>query len=353
MDVNDYRYGTYSITYTHSIPLVVLDEIKSFIQTHGCNFENKDGYALKLTDVTFKPSNNKKEEYPVPYYVYTNTVTGKTYEFEWGEFHDPNTDAAMLGTVYSHKKVKAKYKLVDIIREDNDRFDSDYRYRTVYVAVETEKGDTIKSSEIDISGEKVKPDFFSEAISGSYVSILTAVEKPSDAAERYGKTTTIKDEEKGITKYSYVDNIIDMLILGSSEGFYFELKNIGQNSIKVIWNEAVFVDYDGNTSNIMHNGIKYSEREGDQPATTIIKGAKISDQAIPIANVCYDEGYLIGNERHGNIGWHIKSMYPKKIIDNPGQLILMLPIQVKGIINEYIFVFDVKYVYKHPELLNL
>ena len=37
----------------------------------------------------------------------------------------------------------------------------------------------------------------------------------------------------------------------------------------------------------MHSGIKYSEKEGDQPASTIIKGAKLDDVAVPINKVYY------------------------------------------------------------------
>ena len=50
--------------------------------------------------------------------------------------------------------------------------------------------------------------------------------------------------------------------------------------------------------------------------------------------------------------WVIDSMYPKEIVSEPGQLRLMLPIQVKDVVNEYTFVFDVKYVYDHPERLK-
>ena len=45
-------------------------------------------------------------------------------------------------------------------------------------------------------------------------------------------------------------------------------------------------------------------------------------------------------------------MYPKEKGLEPGQVMLMLPIQIRDVINEYIFVFDVKYVFKHPERLN-
>ena len=47
------------------------------------------------------------------------------------------------------------------------------------------------------------------------------------------------------------------------------------------------------------------------------------------------------------------SMYPKTPFKEVKQVSLMLPIQIKDVVNEYIFVFDLKYEYKHPERLNL
>ena len=122
------------------------------------------------------------------------------------------------------------------------------------------------------------------------------------------------------------------------------LKNVSDNSIKVVWNEAVFVGFDGATSKVMHAGTKYSQREADQPATTIIKGAKIEDLAAPNCNIRYSD---VLKE------WVTESMYPSAPALSPGQLRLMLPIQIKEVINEYIFIFDVSYVYNHPERLNL
>lgn len=39
----------------------------------------------------------------------------------------------------------------------------------------------------------------------------------------------------------------------------------------------------------MHTGIKYSQREADQPASTIIKGAKLEDLAAPTDKVYYSD----------------------------------------------------------------
>ena len=183
----------------------------------------------------------------------------------------------------------------------------------------------------------IKEDTYT-ALKGGYRSELLRVEKPADESVRYGETSTI--QEAGITKYSYVDNVIDILIFGDMAQFSFVLKNVSDNSIKVVWNEAVFVGMDGSVSKVMHSGIKYSQREGDQPASVIIRGAKLEDVAVPTELIYYSD--LLNK-------WTSKSMYPSKPGFN-GQVSLMLPIQIKDTINEYIFVFDVTYKYNHPEL---
>lgn len=190
---------------------------------------------------------------------------------------------------------------------------------------------------LDNDGNVIKEDTYT-ALKGGYRSELSRVEKPADESVRYGETSTIQEE--GVTKYSYVDNVIDILIFGDKEQFSFVLKNVSDNSIKVVWNEAVFVGMSGSTSKVMHSGIKYSQREGDQPASVIIRGAKLEDIAAPTELIYYSD--LLKK-------WTSKSMYPSKSgLD--GQVSLMLPIQIKETINEYIFVFDVVYKYNRPEL---
>lgn len=173
---------------------------------------------------------------------------------------------------------------------------------------------------------------------GIYYSELSKVEKPSNSSIRYGETTSIIDS--GITKFSYRDDVVDITIFGDSTSFQFIISNISDNTIKMVWNEAVFVGIDGQTSKIMHKGIKYSQKEGDQPTTVIIKGAKLSDVAVPTSNVQYD-GILSK--------WVTYSMYPSQQNMN-GQVRLMLPIQIKENINEYVFYFDIKWKWNRPEL---
>jgi len=174
---------------------------------------------------------------------------------------------------------------------------------------------------------------------GYFETSLSKVEKPSDGSNRYGETQIIED--KGITKYSFSDNIITMICLLDKTGFSFSLKNESSNSIKINWDEAVYVDYSGNTSRIMHSGVKYSQMSESQPATTVIKGATLNDIIIPIDKVRYSS---IIND------WITDSLFPSN--QENGLVRIMVPIQIKETINEYIFIFNLNWIYRNPELIG-
>ena len=249
----------------------------------------------------------------------------------------------LVGKTINHEMVKDQYEIVDVFIGDGGKEEA-----TATTCVNVKNKRTGEVVSCPYSKVNIVP--FESALKGSYKTALVKVEKPEDASNRYGETKSIQEE--GVDKYSYNDNTIDIIIFGTDEKFNFVLKNISEHSLKIIWNEAAFVGLDGSTSKIMHAGIKYSQREGDQPASVIIKGAKIEDVATPTANVYYDEGIKIGYSTLGN-GWRTKSMLPKDFVGKEaGDIRLMLPIQIKDVVNEYTFVFKVYYTYDHPELLN-
>lgn len=252
-----------------------------------------------------------------------------------------------IGTEIKDPLVKGIYKVVDVKLDIVKNSSYDNEIAKVYT-VESPFTNTKR----DYIASEVRSKCFEEDKSGRYHTYLSKVEKPSNPSIKYGKTTVIKGDGKQTTKFSYIDNFIDILIFGDSEQFSFVLKNVSQTTQKLIWDDAVFVGIDGSTSKVMHSGVKYSERSASQPASTIIKGASLEDIACPISNVYYDEGTTINHKTYGN-GWKTRSMYPKTISKDIKQVSLMLPIQIKDVENEYIFVFDVKYEYNHPERLNL
>ena len=169
-----------------------------------------------------------------------------------------------------------------------------------------------------------------------YTAHLSHVEKPENPDIRYGETINVDDST--VTKYQYKDNVVDLLIFAGEKNFNFILKNIYSSTIKLVWDEASFVDYDGETSKVMHKGVKYVEREASQPSSVIIKGAKLDDVIIPTKNIRYSNT--------------LKDWETSNMLKNRGEIKLMIPIQIKDVINEYVLTFKVKKEYSTPSFIK-
>lgn len=249
----------------------------------------------------------------------------------WKEDHKSE-----IGQVFSNPLVRAKYKVTDVYLSIEKEITTDELWKMYTVE------NTITGEKYHYKADRAERLCFKEDLSGGYHTSLSKVEKPENPAVQFGNTTIIEDE--GVTKFSYKDNFIDIIIFGTATKFFFTLRNVSENTLKLVWNDAVYVDYNGNTSRVMHSGIKYSERESAQPASIIIRGATLEDMVCPTANVYWHEYRK---------DWDLHLMYPDKVLAETKQVQLMLPIQIKDIVNEYIFVFDIKYNYNHPERLIL
>jgi len=177
---------------------------------------------------------------------------------------------------------------------------------------------------------------------------LESVEVPKNKKQTFGKQVIVKSEEKGKTKYTFEDDIIKTTWIVTSSNIYFDLKNKTDHSIKIIWDEAVFVDQDGESHSVMHSGTKYIDRNNPKPPTTIVRNGKISDIVFPSDYVYYQSGKY-GGWRELDLIKNYRTTEPKgdekikelakKEINKTIQV--LLPIKIEDIINEYIFVFKI------------
>lgn len=334
-----YSYGKYNycITNDYTIPLLLISKFNSDKKNYLGKVFVKGSSQLEITNAIIQQVEwevgKSNEAYPKIAFEITDKSDGKKSYVDAANVDNLNE----LGTEYTNSAFKCKYTVVGISTETKYSYTLHGNEKTkMYTVKNSISGITKK-----VEARSARTSSFDGDMSGKFLATLTKVEKPSNASVRYGNTTTVTD--KDITKFSYVDNFIDMLIFASTNQFNFVLKNVSDNTLKLVWNEAVFVDVDGSTSKVMHSGIKYYQREGDQPASTIIKGAKLDDIAAPTANVYYSD---ILKE------WSSYSLYRNADKTAQGQTIkLMLPIQVKDVINEYIFEFGLTFVFDHPEYL--
>jgi hypothetical protein len=94
----------------------------------------------------------------------------------------------------------------------------------------------------------------------------------------------------------------------------------------------------------MHTGVKYNERNNSQPATTIPKGASLSDLLLPTENVYFTSGQYGGwNER-----LLIPSIYstPEAFANGASNYVgktmrILMPIMIENVQNDYTFEFKI------------
>ena len=171
---------------------------------------------------------------------------------------------------------------------------------------------------------------------------LKEVEKPQNSKERYGESKIISFEEEGNSKYSFEDDLIKIIWLCTSKSFNFKLENKSDSTIKILWDEASYIDENSSSNKIMHSGIKYIDAGKSQPPTIIIKGANLEDIIIPTNKVYFNNSY-----------WESANLFKKYINEDEKEKFInenkdtkivkvLLPLEIEGVVNEYIFSFSVK-----------
>jgi len=180
---------------------------------------------------------------------------------------------------------------------------------------------------------------------GTYKVGLQEVESPKNVREQFGETKVVNFEDQGVTKYSYEDGLIKIIWLPGNTQFNFSLLNKSEHSIKIIWDEAVYVNESGSSQKIMHAGVKYTDRNSSQPPTTVVKGASVEDLIMPSDNVYYVSG------QYG--GWRELPLFKNKAT-TPEELQViktsyvgktvkvLLPLKIEETTNEYLFTFKIE-----------
>ena len=178
----------------------------------------------------------------------------------------------------------------------------------------------------------------------SYSVGLSSVESPADAKQQFGETKVVTFNEEGVSKYRYEDDYINIVWYVGLKQFNFTLNNKSGHSLKVNWDDISFVDTKGQVGRVMHSGVKYSERNNSQPATTVPKGASISDILLPTENVYFVSGQYGGWREN----YLLPCVYQTPEAFNAGAsslvgktMTIMMPIMIENVQNDYTFTFNI------------
>lgn len=180
---------------------------------------------------------------------------------------------------------------------------------------------------------------------------LVQVERPAKARERYGPQALSTATDTGVTKYRFEDRLVSVTIFALSDRIGFNVENKTDNSVRLIWNDAAFVDIAGKSQPIMHEGIKYTDCAGNKTPSVIVRRGALADAAIPCGNVSF-----------GYSSWVVSPLLPHDRLlaadttnslshyrEHVGKTVsLLLPLQIEDVVNDYLFTFRVDSVAIKP-----
>ena len=113
----------------------------------------------------------------------------------------------------------------------------------------------------------------------------------------------------------------------------FNLRNKTEQPIKLDWNQVSYVDPDGKSHKVVHEGVRFIERDRAQPSATIPPGAFLEDFVYPS-----DAVTMVGGQ------WMTPMLFPeapKAALLKGKAFSLFMPLEINGVLSNYNFVFAI------------
>ena len=173
------------------------------------------------------------------------------------------------------------------------------------------------------------------------VSMTSCYTTTTVSTAKYSVSLLDKDNNKIDTAGILVfrDSSIDAFFDFKEKDLSVSIKNKTDKSIKLIWDETLFI-VDGSSSKVMHEGIKFANRNEFMPPSVIPTNYTISDVVIPTNNVYYKEGYY---SQYGSTppSWEKEPLLPSTL-NKDSKIQLYMPLIINGETKEYNFTFNVE-----------
>jgi hypothetical protein len=181
---------------------------------------------------------------------------------------------------------------------------------------------------------------------------LTEVQRPASAREQYGEqvvTRLTEDARKvdTVRNYQFEDGLVRVEWAVTGQLAFFTLVNKTKFGIQIPWERAAMVLPNGQSSAVMHEGVRYEACQESKPPTVVVSGSSIVESMIPCRSLFQDY----------RGAWELSYMFPihtergsiklaeLNARDRGKTIKILLPIVIEGVTNEYAFTFGVDSVY--------
>lgn len=97
------------------------------------------------------------------------------------------------------------------------------------------------------------------------------------------------DFNPSIMNMGFKDDILTTMWTFTDNSISFSIKNESANSIKLLWDDMVFINYANKSQRLIHKGVKYSEKDLPQHVSVVGNHSTFSDILLPSDNIHYCE----------------------------------------------------------------
>jgi len=125
------------------------------------------------------------------------------------------------------------------------------------------------------------------AICICFTFLIGCIPMPPIACYRFSLLEPIENVES-----NYEDNFIKVNFFYFINHLKLKLQNKTNHSIKILWDESAYVDHAGGSHRVIHDGVRYADRDKSQIPTVVPKGAYITDFIHPVEYIYFcSEGW--------------------------------------------------------------
>ena len=190
----------------------------------------------------------------------------------------------------------------------------------------------------------------------SYDISLISVERYIAGTKKiYGEQRIEAVIEEGISRIYFEDEMVKIKWLPSPYDIVFVLYNKTDGPVRIVWNEARFIDEKGASHRLIHSGTGYEDRNNSHPPTVVAARGTLEDFVHPADYFQREDDY--GGSSYKQQGyWKRAPFLPAQIkgtaeelrtkaepfVDKTFQVILAL--QIDDLQNEYVCTFKINKV---------
>jgi hypothetical protein len=189
----------------------------------------------------------------------------------------------------------------------------------------------------------------------SYDISLISVERSTGAKKIYGEQRIEAVIEEGVSRFYFEDAMVRIKWSPAPYDIVFVFNNKAYAPVRIVWDEARFIDEKGVSHRLIHSGIGYEDRNDSHPPTVVAARGTLEDFVHPADYFQKEEDY--GGKSYKQQGyWRRASFLPAQIKGTAEELRaraepfvgktfqIILALQIDDVRNEYVCTFKINKV---------